>query len=180
MWADNCKVKSHSKAHLEQMSKDLIQEAGRWDLEPKPAISWCTSTYDSEEKKDLMIDAETGSPQNAVRRKFLILGFTFPIRRKHKTAWRKGCKQGLVERCEELQKQRRAVESEVQKDDGTCLERLLLWKRNLVLESCHSGQNQGMEGDEGDEAGISIKTEDDETWANYCTRGGSQGRCGQR
>ena len=25
-------------------------------------------------------------------------------------------------------------------------------------------------GDKGDEAGISIKTEDDETWANYCTR----------
>ena len=61
MWADNCWVKSHSKAHLEQMSKDLIQEAGRWDLEPKPASLWRTSTYDSEEKKDLVIDAETGS-----------------------------------------------------------------------------------------------------------------------
>ena len=29
------------------------------------------------------------------------------------------CKQGLVQRCEALQKQRRAVESEVQKDGGT-------------------------------------------------------------
>ena len=28
---------SHSKAHLEQMMKDLIEEAERWDREPKPA-----------------------------------------------------------------------------------------------------------------------------------------------
>ena len=37
------------------------------------------------------------------------------------------CKQGLVERCEDLHEQRCAVESEVQKDGGT-----------LVLESCNS------------------------------------------
>ena len=47
---------------------------------------------------------------------------------------------GLVERCLNLQKQRRAVESEVQKDGGPCLQRLLLWKRKWALESCHFGQ----------------------------------------
>ena len=32
MWSDNCWIISHSKTHLEQMMKDLIEEAERWDL----------------------------------------------------------------------------------------------------------------------------------------------------
>ena len=56
MWADNYWAMSHSMALLEQMLKDLIQEAGRWDVEPKRARLWWTSTHDSEEKKDLSID----------------------------------------------------------------------------------------------------------------------------
>ena len=80
------------------------------------------------------------------------------------------CKRGLVERCEDLQKQRRAVESEVQKDGGTCLSSLLLWKRKLVMESCHSGQHQRM-GNNGDESSVSLqKKEKDETWSDYDTR----------
>ena len=61
MWADNFWVMSHSKSRLEQMLKDLIQEAKIWDLTPNPASLWWTSTYDSEQKKELMIDTETGS-----------------------------------------------------------------------------------------------------------------------
>ena len=38
---------------------DLIQEAEKWDLAPKPASLRCTSTYDSEENKDLKIDTRT-------------------------------------------------------------------------------------------------------------------------
>ena len=37
-------------------------------------------------------------------------------------------KQSLVERCENLQKRRRAVESEVQKNGGTCQQVFLFWK----------------------------------------------------
>ena len=37
----------HPKEHLEQMLKDLIEEAVKVDLEPKPASLWWTSTYDS-------------------------------------------------------------------------------------------------------------------------------------
>ena len=48
MWADN----SHSKEILEQMLRDLVEEASRWDLENKPASLWWTSTYDPEEKED--------------------------------------------------------------------------------------------------------------------------------
>ena len=47
MWADNYWVTSHSKANLQQMIKDLIQEAEGWDLEPKPASLWWTSTCES-------------------------------------------------------------------------------------------------------------------------------------
>ena len=37
MSADNCGIMSHSKEHLEQMLKYLVEEAGKVDLEPKPA-----------------------------------------------------------------------------------------------------------------------------------------------
>ena len=40
----------HSKEHLEQMFKDLIEEAVTVDLEPKPASLWWTITYASEKK----------------------------------------------------------------------------------------------------------------------------------
>ena len=53
MWADNFWIMSHSKKHLEQMLKDLI-EAAKLDLEPKPASLCWTSTYASEEKEDMI------------------------------------------------------------------------------------------------------------------------------
>ena len=34
MWADNFWIMSRSKEHLEQMPKDLIEEAAKVDLEP--------------------------------------------------------------------------------------------------------------------------------------------------
>ena len=47
MWADNFWIISHSKKHLEQMLKDLVEEAAKVDLEPKPVSLWWTSTYAS-------------------------------------------------------------------------------------------------------------------------------------
>ena len=44
MWADNFRIMSHSKDILEQMIRDLIAEANRWDLVPKLASLWWTST----------------------------------------------------------------------------------------------------------------------------------------
>ena len=43
MWADNFSVLSHSKMHLEQMMREVVEEAGRWNLEPKPTSLWWTS-----------------------------------------------------------------------------------------------------------------------------------------
>ena len=45
---------SHSQENLEQMRRDLIEEASRWSLVPKPVCLWWTSTYDSEEKVDMI------------------------------------------------------------------------------------------------------------------------------
>ena len=38
-WAVNYWIMSNSKTHLEQIMKDLIEEAERWDLEPKTRTS---------------------------------------------------------------------------------------------------------------------------------------------
>ena len=46
---------SNSKQHLEQMLKDLIEQAAEVDLEPKLASLWWTSTYAFEEKEDMMV-----------------------------------------------------------------------------------------------------------------------------
>ena len=54
MWADHFWIMSHSKEYLERMLRDLIEEASRWDLVPKPASQWWTSTYDAEEKSDIV------------------------------------------------------------------------------------------------------------------------------
>ena len=53
MWADNFWIISHSEKHLEQMLKDLLEEAVEVDLEPKPASLWWTSTFASEEMEDM-------------------------------------------------------------------------------------------------------------------------------
>ena len=53
MLADNFWIMSHTNIHLEQMLRDLIQEAEKWDLAPKLASLWWTSTCEPEEKSDL-------------------------------------------------------------------------------------------------------------------------------
>ena len=48
-------IMSHSKEHMEQMLRDLIEDANKLDLEPKPASLWWTSTHASEEPNDMML-----------------------------------------------------------------------------------------------------------------------------
>ena len=76
-WADNNRIMSHSKAHLEQMLKDLIEDAERWDVEPKPASLWWTSTYASEMMEDITIGTRTGQHCVRFKKNFKILGYTF-------------------------------------------------------------------------------------------------------
>ena len=46
MWADNFWVVAHPIENLEQMLRDLIEEAEKWDLVPKPTSLWWTSSYE--------------------------------------------------------------------------------------------------------------------------------------
>ena len=59
MWADNFWLMSHSKRNWEEMLRDLIEEAEKCDLAPKPASLWCTSTNEEEERSEVLI-ATTG------------------------------------------------------------------------------------------------------------------------
>ena len=43
------------------MMKDQNEEAERWDLEPKPASQWWSSTFVDEIKEDMMIKTRQGS-----------------------------------------------------------------------------------------------------------------------
>ena len=74
MWADNFGIMSHSKEHLEQMLKDLLEEAGKVDLEPKPASLWWTSTYASEDKSDMILGTSQGCWKISFEDEFRILG----------------------------------------------------------------------------------------------------------
>ena len=44
---------------LEQMLRDLIEEAETWNVAPKPASLWWTSTYEEEERSEVLV-ATTG------------------------------------------------------------------------------------------------------------------------
>ena len=65
---------SHSRTHLEQMLKDLIQEARRQDFEPKPTGLLWISACDSEEKIHLSIETKTGCHRFPFEELFKILG----------------------------------------------------------------------------------------------------------
>ena len=60
LWAVNFWIMSHSKEHLEQMLKDLIEEAVKVDLEPKPASLWWTSTHACEVKENMILGTSKG------------------------------------------------------------------------------------------------------------------------
>ena len=57
------------------MLRDLIEEAGRWDLVPKPTSLWWTGTYDPEERIDVSIYTTTGCHKFPFEEKFRILGY---------------------------------------------------------------------------------------------------------
>ena len=82
MWADNFWIMSHSEENLKHMLRDLIAEANRWDLVPKLASLWWTSTYDSEEKSDMNLGTSTGCCKFPFEDKFKILGCAVNRQRK--------------------------------------------------------------------------------------------------
>ena len=77
------KIMFHSKGHLEAMLQDLVDEAARWDLAPKPASVVWTSTLKLEEKSELVIINEAVRHSFLFEEKFKILACA--MNRKGKT-----------------------------------------------------------------------------------------------
>ena len=75
MWADNSWIMFHSKSAPEQMLRDPVQEAEKWDLAPKRQVKKWNSTCDSE-KIDLSFETKTGRHRFLFEEKFKILGCT--------------------------------------------------------------------------------------------------------
>ena len=74
MWADNFWIVSHSKRTLEQMLRDLIEDAEKWDLAPNAASLWWTSTYEAEEGSEILIASNGLMYKCPFEDKFKILG----------------------------------------------------------------------------------------------------------
>ena len=142
--ADNYWILSHSKTHLEQMMKDLTGEADRWDVEPKPASLWWTNTYDDEKMDDKKIWTTTGLHKLPFeKKKFWILGYAFnqagrtqdSLKDRTQSANKAWWRDAKIYRSKDVPwrvKCKRMVEH------VWCI---LLWKRELVLESSHRGQD---------------------------------------
>ena len=64
---------SHSKEHLEHMMKELMEEAEKWDLLPKPASLWSSSTRADEVKEDMTMKTQ----KKKDRKNFNMLGCIF-------------------------------------------------------------------------------------------------------
>ena len=62
--------------------KDLIEEAEKRDLEPKPASLWWTSTHADERMDDMKIGTRTWLHELPFENKFKILGIHFQSGRK--------------------------------------------------------------------------------------------------
>ena len=69
MWVDNFWIMSHSKSNLEQMLRDLMEEAEKWDLAPK------RSTHEPEERSDLSMPTPSRDvAEFPLKKHFKILG----------------------------------------------------------------------------------------------------------
>ena len=64
---------TQKKKNLKQMLRDLVEEAGRWDVALKPTSLWWTSTYDPEERINMTIYTTTGCHKFTFEEKFKIL-----------------------------------------------------------------------------------------------------------
>ena len=172
LWADNYWIMSHSKMHSEQMLKEFIEEAGRWDLEPKPASLWLSSTCAKEDKEDMMIKtkrAEQVSLLEKLRNSRVHLHPSWQITRKFGRTNAES-QQSTLERCKKIHKQRRAMEIKMHEDGGASLQRFLLWLCKLVMEPDCYGQEERMGDKKKMRRPYRFRREAEETSIGYCTR----------
>ena len=115
-------ILSHSKTNLEKMMKDLIEEAETWDLKPKHHCCRKEGGHDDQKKKR--------TTQITVRKKLEGSGIHLQIHEENARQLGENarCEQSLVERREDLQKQRYTMANKMQKNGGPSLQRILFWE----------------------------------------------------
>ena len=74
MWADNFWIISHSARHLEQMLKDLIEEAAKVDLEPRPVCGVQAHALLKRRRRRSWAPQQTGCYKFPSEDEFRILG----------------------------------------------------------------------------------------------------------
>ena len=109
------------------MRWDLIEEASRWDLVPKPASLWWTSTYELEERSDLSIDTTSGCHRFPSEDKFRILGYAKNRPGKTHDAIEENaiCEHSILARYPDIQRQGHPVEDQVSTTGGPCLRSII-------------------------------------------------------
>ena len=80
------------KMHSGQMLKELIEEAGRWDPEQKPASLWLSSTCAKQDKEDMMIKTKSGRTSFPIRKASKFSGTSSSQLGNHKKAWKSKCR----------------------------------------------------------------------------------------
>ena len=158
-WPDNFWIMSHSQAHQEQKLKDLIEEAERWDLDPKPASLWWTSSHADEKMDDMTTRTRTRLHKLPFEKKFKTLGYTFNQTRRTQDSFEERMQSANKAWWRDVKMYR----SEYVPWRITCRRSVehvnsvfLLWERELVLEWSDHGQNSRM-ADKGYEAFVRIQ-----------------------
>ena len=172
MWADNFWIMSHSKEHLEQMLKDLIEGAGKVDVEPKPASLWWTSTYASEEKSDMILGNGKGCYKFPFEDEFKVLGCAMNRQGKtcdaaeervqpaNKAFW----KDIMIYKSKDV-----PLKVKMSASSGPCVCCLFLWNRKLIVDTADIGKIEGWETKTMTRL-FRLKRRKDETWVEYHTR----------
>ena len=91
---------SHPKEHLQQITKGFLGEAERWDLEPKLATWWRSSSYAEAVKEDATMETQRGRHKFPFQRGFKTLGYI--SRPDRMEVWKNEGREptGLVQRCQ--------------------------------------------------------------------------------
>ena len=163
----------HAAQRKQSIQEKKAPEAKRRELEPQPASPWWTSTYAGEENDDTVIKTTAGEHTFPIcGQMFRFWDYIFNGEWKmHDSLEEKtqSANKSLVEGRDDFQEQVHAMASEVQRNGGPSVQRILLWERILEQAPNDSGQNFGV-GNEGLEKALQDEEKWRETVQSCCTK----------
>ena len=74
------------------MMEKLIEEAARWDLQPKLASLWWSSTFAERKKEDMVIKTQKVQNKCSFEKSFKILGYIFHPAGRSQEIWTNVCR----------------------------------------------------------------------------------------